>query len=628
VHYVGADPTGATRPLLPIRSIVGAVFDLDPQRCTTRDLGRAANLSGLAFEELPGLAELFALEGPARGLEHAVRRRECLASAVQSLLTAGTGEPVLLIFDDIDGFDPPSREILRRLAHHNVQRPVVVLASTAEADTAWLTPHRHELAQLSPQEAADLCGQLAGDLRPGSNLASRIDIPSPCTALHLEARLRLMASGVAFTPGEDERELLRKWLDQLPVSTRRVLQCAAVLGERMHESDLADLAERDPLPADDNFEEGLARLHVEGVLLVIGGGERAFSHPMLQQVAHRTLTPARAATLHDLAAKYSRLARSSLAVRAIHLLAAGAEGAADALEAAADEAERAFGDQAASDYLQAALQALGRNRADPARLHAQARIATKLARVVRAKGQAAAGLTLTEAHLKDTHTHADQARLHHARGRYLARLGRHDEAETALRQSLSAAILQGDREQMLDLYRELSEECTRRGNLQGAIVELQEGLDLCTLGEGPRARLELPLWRYLLAISAAVRASGHPAEARPWCTHALFQADQDGDLLGQMRCHAELGVLMRDTSQPLLAEQHTARALEHARYFGDRLSTSELLLERARLRAARGEVAEARHSCDEALRLAKVVEWKAGVRAAERALELLASQST
>jgi hypothetical protein len=91
--------------------------------------------------------------------------------------------------------------------------------------------------------------------------------------------------------------------------------------------------------------------------------------------------------------------------------------------------------------------------------------------------------------------------------------------------------------------------------------------------------------------------------------------------------HAELAWVLRELDQQLLAEQHLARSLEEARHFGDRLTTAELLLERARTRAARGKLADAQRCCQEALRLSGVIDWRAGIRHAERALEMLDKQA-
>jgi tetratricopeptide (TPR) repeat protein len=212
-------------------------------------------------------------------------------------------------------------------------------------------------------------------------------------------------------------------------------------------------------------------------------------------------------------------------------------------------------------------------------------------------------------------------------GRHLSRVGKYDESTDAFKRALGPTIATGDRPRMLDIYRELAQVYVRLGTPKTALTELQEGLDMCTLGEGPRAAVDFPIWRYVLGIGTTFRAAGELVQARTWCDHALFQAERGDDRLGLLRVHAELAGILRELDQQLLAEQHLARALEEARHFGDRLTTAELLLERARTRATRGKLADAERCCREALRLSGVIDWRAGIRHAERALEMLPKQA-
>jgi serine/threonine-protein kinase len=152
---------------------------------------------------------------------------------------------------------------------------------------------------------------------------------------------------------------------------------------------------------------------------------------------------------------------------------------------------------------------------------------------------------------------------------------------------------------------------------------MSEGLDMFTLGEGPRAEVDFQLWRYLLRLCEYSRNAGMLKEGRTWCEHGLWQAERLGDRLGLLRCHAQMAWVLRDLKQLALAEQHMARALDEARLYGDRLTTAELLIERARARAARGRLPEAKRLCEEALRLAKGIQWAGGIRHAERAIAML-----
>ena len=112
-----------------------------------------------------------------------------------------------------------------------------------------------------------------------------------------------------------------------------------------------------------------------------------------------------------------------------------------------------------------------------------------------------------------------------------------------------------------------------------------------------------------LLVDATLGLAGHAS--------ALLATYPELELLG----------VDRDPAALARAEQHLARALEEARHFGDRLTTAELLIERARARASRGRLAEARRCCEEALRLAAGIQWAVGVEHAERAIAMLDRKS-
>ena len=635
VFWVGADPSGARTSLWPIQCMVGQLLQLEPGRVTTQELGRVANLMGLAFEELPGLAELFELHGPAHDLEFRVRRRECFASAVQALLGGGRGKPLLLAFDDVEVFDGPSREVLRRLTHStggDGASPVLVLCMTNEHDVSWLGGGVEALEPLG-SKAVELVGrQLTLETRPGSKLPEALARIAPLTPLKLENHLRLLAAGVQAGADMAEAELVKTRIEQIDPNTRMLLELAAVLGERFLEADLIDLFQQEVARRSRQgsyvpggaLDQALAELHVDGILVVVGSGERAFAHRVLHDVVYAHIPEVRRREVHAMAARVSRLAKTSVTVRAVHLVRASTEDAVDAVVEAARRAQRLFDDAAVADFAIAGLRMLPGD----ARLELQAELTLLASRAMRAPGDAEQAAELITTQLALEHAPATEATLRAELGRALARVERFDEALVSLKKALGPALAAGDREAMASAYRNLGMVYARKGDIERAISELREGLDMFTLGEGPRADVDLDLWPYLRELCQAHRDARNLAEARVLCEHALFQAERRGDRLGMLRCHTLAAWVSRDLKQLALAEQHVARALDEARYFGDRLTTAELLIERARARAARGRLVEARRCCEEALRLATSLQWAAGVEHAKRAIAMLTRQDT
>jgi eukaryotic-like serine/threonine-protein kinase len=624
VYAVGSDPSGARTPLFPIQSMVAQVLELDPVTCSTQDLFRAANLTGLGFEELPGLAELLRLQGPAHELEHAVRRRECFAAAVQALLSGGRGQPLLLVFEDIDGYDNASREVLRRLSRRRSELPVLCLVTSKESSLDWLGGVTEALEPLDADAIADVWREVAAHVTGRHEPPAEVLAAAPMSPLRLEQCIRLAMRGVVPPPAAQEADLLRMRLDAQPTAVRRLLELAVVLGERFPESDLVDLARQDPERAweAEDLRGALDHAHAEGLLVALSASERGFSHRVLHDVAYARLEPRRREPLHGLAADLSRMSRVSAVTRAVHLVRARDPRAPQVLLEAARQAERSFDDPAAADFLNAALRLSGTPTVGTGRA-LQAEVARHATRVMRTAEASARAVELLRAEVERAQDPGEEAAMRCSLGVQLGRLHQHDEALEALHKALGPAMQADDRATMMQLCKELAKIHAARGDRAQAIRELREGLDMFTLGEGPRSTADLPLWRYLLRVCEMYRADDALQESRTWCEHALYQAERAGDHLGLMRCHGQMAWVLRDLDQLALAEQHLARALNQSRHFGDRLTTTELLMERARARAARGRLAEALRCAEEALRLAQGIQWQTGIEHAQRAIAML-----
>jgi serine/threonine-protein kinase len=370
----------------------------------------------------------------------------------------------------------------------------------------------------------------------------------------------------------------------------------------------------------------LSELHAGGFLIPVGGDERAFGHRLYYDIVYAEIDAQRREALHRDAAEYSRMAELSIVGRTLHLVRSSAPDSIERLAESARYSERCFDDQSAADLVVAALRLCDQNPS-PARAGLEAELALLASRAMRARDQAPQAIGILEHELGNNHAPSDLALLNAAMAEQLARQQRYDEAITSLKRALGSALAGGDPVVILHAYHELGKSYAAKGELAKALSELREGLDMVTLGEGPRAAVNFPAWRYLLKVAEVHRSAGNLGEARKWIEHALYQAERRVDRLGLLRVHGQMAWILRDLKQLALAEQHLARALDEARHFGDRLTTAELLIERARARASRGRLAEARRCCEEALRLARGIQWAAGIEHAERAIAMLDRKS-
>jgi eukaryotic-like serine/threonine-protein kinase len=381
--------------------------------------------------------------------------------------------------------------------------------------------------------------------------------------------------------------------------------------------------QHEPKPWDpEALQAALDHANGEGLLVALGPKERGFGHRVLYDVVYSLLEPRRRELLHGLAADVSRVARASTVTRAVHLVRARDPRAPEALLEAARYAERCFDDPTAADFLNAALRLSSMLTGGTGRA-LQAEVARHATRVMRSPEASTRAVELLRAEIARAKEPAEEAAMRCSLGVQLGRLRQWDEALEALHKALGPAMQADDRATMMQICKELATIHARKGDRKRAIRELREGLDMFTLGEGPRTTADLLLWRYLLRVCEMYRAEDELQESRVWCEHALYQAERTGDRLGLMRCHGQMAWVLRDLDQLALAEQHLARALNEARHFGDRLTTTELLMERARARAARGRLAEALRYAEEALRLAQGISWQTGIEHAQRAITML-----
>ncbi|MCA9687024.1 MAG: AAA family ATPase, partial [Myxococcales bacterium] len=270
VIAAGCEATGAMTALWPIRQAVAALLNVDVRFPSHGDIARAASLIGLSWEALPGLNELFGLNAGMTSVEYAVRRRECFTSAVQALTEGAAGRPLLLLFDDIDRWDAPSRRIIQQLVGAQAEAPVLLLMSTAEEQRDWLSCPVVELPRLDRDEILTWVQALSS---AASTLPERLASHTPLTPFDLELALRCL-------PAEGEpvvfATVVTTWLEGLAAPERQILQLCAVLGEQAELDELDTLRATDPEGQEGDIRQHLLGLQQAGLLAGVGENTWAF----------------------------------------------------------------------------------------------------------------------------------------------------------------------------------------------------------------------------------------------------------------------------------------------------------------------------------------------------------------
>jgi signal transduction histidine kinase len=183
---------------------------------------------------------------------------------------ARTAGPLLLCIDDVHWVDPISRQVLLRLAHRAAGAPLLVAFSArrrpsdpaplAEIDSRLAS--RFELRPLDEGQVATLVASHLGDAQLEPALARRIGALAGGTPLGVLDVLGAMLDLGAVRPREGgwvldlarmdsvalpdgSLALLGRRVAELPASTRRVLQVAALIGTAFEDELLASVVEVD-----------------------------------------------------------------------------------------------------------------------------------------------------------------------------------------------------------------------------------------------------------------------------------------------------------------------------------------------------------------------------------------------
>ena len=155
----------------------------------------------------------------------------------------------------------------------------------------------------------------------------------------------------------------------------------------------------------------------------------------------------------------------------------------------------------------------------------------------------------------------------------------------------------------------------RVGKSVEATRELEEAIDLITLGDGARSpRAPAHLWQVVIKLAQLAAADGDHRRAAELAEVALLQAQRVAARVGAARAQSLLAGAYERLGKRELAAEHRRSAVNELRRMGDRRGTAELLLHATGTGGSLLRIDPA--SMREALQLAYESGW---VEAAERA---------
>jgi hypothetical protein len=232
IYQAGADPSGLQSTYYPIRALVAALLTLPPV-CTEEELRAAMRELDLTDADLFGVAQLFGHDSPLLELEPPVRRRETMASILRVVQSVALTGKLAVVFDDIDRYDYPSLEVLRRIAESEPGMPVVLIS---EVEHAKVWPDQMPRVALEPLDAEELAEVHRGVAKHGVAIptAAMLVEQTHGSPAHLEHLLRYVLEGGQLDASPMPlADVVSARLSMLPQSTLDLLQAAAVFGDEI-----------------------------------------------------------------------------------------------------------------------------------------------------------------------------------------------------------------------------------------------------------------------------------------------------------------------------------------------------------------------------------------------------------
>jgi serine/threonine protein kinase/tetratricopeptide (TPR) repeat protein len=615
IYQMVPDPSGLAAPFYPIRSLLAAVLQLPPVS-SEGELRDAVLALGLNERDVPGIAQLFGHPTTLLELEPPVRRREMVWSTLRALERAGLQEPIAIVCEDIDRFDHPSLEILRRATEvTELVLPPFVMTSTTAFGSQWPTSiPRLEIGALETEDLTRIVETLE---------KAGVKIPKPQQLFestraypgHIEHVVRyLLEGGRPEDTNISLPDLVAARLSMLKQSTRDMLQAAAVLGV---EPQLDIL--RSMLPAE-ALETAMADAERSG-LLGSDLGELTFTSRLVRDIVYDATPADVRRSLHAAAAAaVEQLSPDPALLGHHHDLAAHAKDAIPLLRRAGDHAAEQLDDVGAGQFYYRALVAVrqavqsGEDDGTQSIEGMFVQLSVRLADVLRTRGETA----LARGVLAEARDWSGVPMLVSLIDRASASIalseGDVDGAIASLRRGVGRAIATGDMNLVCELYLDLATALLRAGDPDTALHELVECIDLATLGEGFTAiDGPEPFWRILRAQAQMVDNTGDAYKALRLAEAALFHAQRVRSRLGAARVQQLLAQLCEKAGLGGKAERYRQAAINEMRNLGDRRATAELLLNETP-RSAR--VVTAR--MNDAIQLTKEIGWTEGHERAKR----------
>jgi len=355
-------------PYAPFVAMFRQYFDIDaadsPETARRRVAARLHELGGNLVDDTDILCNLMGVSGDmATELDPEQMRRQTFAAAHRLISAENERVPTVMILEDLQWMDEPSRDMLdAAISLMSRRRGMVVITHRADFEKSWVTQAAWTQIRLRPlgeDAIASIVAAVAGG-PVEDDILKLIQGKAEGSPFLAEEITRSLLEDGALAPDHDHgsghtaaeiripgtvQEVIAARLDRLGSGAKRVVQVAAVLGRQFHRRQVADLLDGEDIDVDAELDvlERRGVVHRKNLFLA---DEFRFGESITQEVAYEGLLLKQRRQLHERAAQRIEAAPGDITSEKAALLAYhygrsdNRERMVQALLAAAHNAER------------------------------------------------------------------------------------------------------------------------------------------------------------------------------------------------------------------------------------------------------------------------------------------------
>jgi serine/threonine-protein kinase len=225
------------------------------------------------------------------------------------------GRRLILAFDDLPRFDGATRHAISDVLGEPPNVPVLFVASHPAGFEAGWPAGRSHARVISGLESALAITALRG-LAPQTAASAAERLQETATRgiapLYLDQLVRFAYDGGGVAPSRVADVIVLR-IERLGADARRMLQAAAILGDDVQATMIAEL-----LPKEVSVPAALAKCVGAGILEETMTGGYRFAHPLFREVAAATIPAGARRDLHAAAGELAQENGGALEVRALH----------------------------------------------------------------------------------------------------------------------------------------------------------------------------------------------------------------------------------------------------------------------------------------------------------------------